>query len=120
MVASAVQQGITVVGQRAGVQVGSSGAGMVAVTGENESVTRSLTGEAGGFECFLGVVEEEQGIAVGRCGAGLEAVVADWDDDDGDDEGGGKDEDGGVAVVERHGGAVTSSPSCDPWMSQGC
>lgn len=103
-----------------GVQVGSSGAGVVAVTGENESVLRSLTGEAGGCERFLGVVEAEHDIAVGRCGAELEAVLADWDDDG--DEGGGEDEDGGVAaaVVEQHGGGVTSSPSCDPWMSQGC
>lgn len=36
-------------------------------------------------------------------------------DDDDDD-----DWVGGGVVVEVPAGAVTSSPSCDPWMSQGC
>lgn len=105
-----------------GVQVGSSGAGVMAVIGENESVLCSLTGEVGGSECFVGVVEVEHGIAAGRCEAELQAVAVDWVGDDDGDEGGGDDEDGGVAVavVEGRGGAVTSSPSCDPWMSQDC
>ena len=39
----------------------------------------------------------------------------DEDDDDDDDDVG-----DGVVVVEELGSAVTSSPSCDPWMCQGC
>lgn len=30
------------------------------------------------------------------------------------------EDDGGGVVVEVPDDAVTSSPSCDPWMSQGC
>lgn len=80
------------------------GANVKAVIGEH--LVHSLTGEAGG--CFPGAVEEEHGIAVGRGEVELEAV---------DDGGGGVVV---VAVVEVQGGVVTSSPSCDPWMSQGC
>lgn len=46
----------------------------------------------------------------------LEAEEDEEDYDGGDADVG----DGAVVVSGVLGGAVTSSPSCDPWMSQGC
>lgn len=113
--ASVVQLVITVQVQTAEVQVVSPGASVKAVIGEPERAVHSLTGEAGGRGCFPGAVELGHGIAAGRPGVELGAV------DDEDDDGGGGDGGGVVAVVgEVPDGAVTSSPSCGPWMSQGC
>lgn len=84
------------------------GAGVKAATGEPECAVRSLTGEAGGCASFPGAAEEGRGI-VGRRGVEPGAV----DGEDGDEGGGG-------VAVEAPGGAVASSPSCDPWMKLGC
>lgn len=92
------------------VLVVSPGASGKVVIGEPERVVRWLAGEAGGCGSCPGAVEEERDIAVGRGGVELEA--ADDDDDD--------VVVGGGVVAEVPAGAVTSSPSCDPWMSQGC
>lgn len=89
----------------------SPGAGGEAVIGEPERAVRLLTGEAGGR--FPGAVGVERGIAA-CCKRGVEEEAV--SDDDGDDADGGC----GGAVAEVPDDAVTSSPSCDPWMSQGC
>lgn len=85
---------------------------MLEQTGEVQGANPGAAGEGvlgepeqGGCGGCPDAAEVEHGIAVERRGAELEAV------DDGDD--------GGV-VVEVPDDAVTSSPSCDPWMSQGC
>lgn len=78
-------------------RVGSLGARVQAVNGEHG--VRSLTDEAGGAD------EAERDIAADAGMGGVELKA-------GGDEGGG---DGGVEG-EGPAGAVTSSPSCDPWM----
>lgn len=92
-----------------------------AVIGEPERVVHSLTGEADVCGGFLDAAAVEHGIAVGMGGVELEAVPDDADDesDVADDDVEEEEEDGGV-VVEVPDVVVTSYPSCDPWMSQGC